>query len=251
MIDDNAATLQTFSGVLRLEGFHVATADTGAAGLQLAMASHFDAILVDLTLPDLTGIEVVRLLKVHGIATPIVVVTAFPTFDSSFDAASAGAVGYVDAPLFGDEIAEVVRQALSGSIPVRHPARSRVLNGRGHDMTTRPNTDTVAFDRRIRVAIQTVSSNLATPPSVDALASNAGLSQSQFRHLFVSLVGLPVGRFVAEQRLQAAANLLTSTDNSVRQIADMLGYKDIKRFRKLFRTRFGFVPTIYRKQFRP
>lgn len=62
------------------------------------------------------------LLRLCGVASRIVVVTAFPSLDTSFDAGAVGADGYVDGPLFGDEVVSIVDQALKGPYPVRYPS---------------------------------------------------------------------------------------------------------------------------------
>jgi DNA-binding NarL/FixJ family response regulator len=81
-------------------------------------------MLVDLRLPDTSGIDVVRELKISGVSalTLMVIMTAFPALDSSFDAGTAGADGYVDGLLSGDDVVSVVTQALEGVLPVRHSA---------------------------------------------------------------------------------------------------------------------------------
>jgi FixJ family two-component response regulator len=94
-------------------------------------------ILVDLRLPDMSGIDVVRVLRSRGMEACTVVVTAFPSVESSFDVAVAGADGYVDGPLFGEEVVDVVTQACSGLRAVRHP-RTCVLSAHvrlSHEMS--------------------------------------------------------------------------------------------------------------------
>ena len=105
--------MDTYSTILRLAGFEVATASNGGAGIDLASSRAFDVHLVDLCLPDMSGIEVVRDLKLSGVSDALVVVTAFPALESSFDAAAAGADGYVDGPLFEEDVIAVVDQALT------------------------------------------------------------------------------------------------------------------------------------------
>lgn len=79
IIDDNEGALTTLSGLLRLEGFATETADTGYRGIELALAGTADVILVDLHLPDASGIEVVRTLKASGVQALLIITTvSFP-----------------------------------------------------------------------------------------------------------------------------------------------------------------------------
>lgn len=112
IIDDNETALRTMSTYLRLCGFETATAATGRAGVDLAANGHFDVGLVDLHLPDMSGLDVVRAIR-RGSAEPrLVLTTAFPTFDAPRNAAEAGADDYLEGPLFGDEVVAAVVQTL-------------------------------------------------------------------------------------------------------------------------------------------
>jgi CheY-like chemotaxis protein len=201
IVDDHPGTLTTYSTILRLSGFKAATATTGRAGLEIAMAGPFAAILVDLRLPDLPGIDVVRELRDRNIRAPIVIVTAFPTIESSFDAAAAGADGYIDGPLFGDEVSDVVEQAVHGPYPVVHPTRrrrpERTLNRRSDCVS--------AIDGRVRRAMTIIDADLSRTWSISELASQVGLSASRLRYLCGIGTGLSFTAYIRERRLQEAA----------------------------------------------
>jgi DNA-binding NarL/FixJ family response regulator len=164
IIDDHEGTLQTYSTVLRLSRFDAATAATGKAGIELAQRRAFDVHLVDRRLPDMDGIDVLRELKLNHVTGRIVVVTAFPTLESSFDAAQVGADGYVDGPLFGEEIVEVVTQAMTGPYPVHLPTEIRSRNQvTDQKRSAEPAS---AIDPRVREAMRMIDADLAKPWSV-------------------------------------------------------------------------------------
>jgi DNA-binding NarL/FixJ family response regulator len=195
IIDDHEGTLDTYSTILRLAGFETVAAGTGRAGIALAIARAFDVILVDLRLPAILGIDVVRELKLSGVSARMVIVTAFPEIDSSFDAAAVGADGYVEGPLFGDELVEVVGQAIRGPFPVRHPAHRP-------DVAAQPSAS--SMDPRIREVIRLIDSELDTSTSVAELAIKVDLSESGLRHLFHASVGVALTSFRTERRLHVA-----------------------------------------------
>ena len=87
IIDDHESTRATYSTILRLSGFDIAVAEDGKAGIELARARDFDVAVVDRRLPDMNGMEVARVLKLNHPLSRIVLVTAFPTIESSFEAA--------------------------------------------------------------------------------------------------------------------------------------------------------------------
>jgi YesN/AraC family two-component response regulator len=246
IIDDHEGTLETYSTILRLAGFEVATASTGRAGLDLALSRAFDVHLVDLCLPDMSGIDVVRQLKLSGVDGRIVILTVFAGVESSFDAAVGGADGYVDGMLFGDEVVEVVTQALVGPLPVWHPGQRHAPQSEAsHVDAASPS----GIDSRIREVMRLIDVDLATPYSLAELAARVGLSESGLRHLFCASVGIALTSFRAERRLQVSAIRLTTTYDRIGLIAQTVGLADVHAFRKMFRERFGMSPKAYRRRF--
>lgn len=203
IIDDHQGTLDTYSTILRLWGFETATASNGRAGVDIALSRAFDVYLVDLRLPDMSGMDVVRELKLSGITGRAVIVTVFPAFESAFDAAAGGADGYVDGMLFGDEVVEVVTQALAGPFPVTHPSQRRApkLPEAAHADVASPS----GIDWRIREAMRLIDADLAASRSMAELAAQLEWSESTLSHRFHASVGMSITRYRAERRLQATA----------------------------------------------
>jgi YesN/AraC family two-component response regulator len=244
IIDDDAGARQIFPALLRLDGHEVTTAAHGPAGFALAVAEPFDVILVDLHLAHESGIDVTKELRARGSRAAIVVITAFPDLDCSFDPLGVGAVGYVNGVLIGDEVSEVVRQALNGPFPVRHPSR-RSGPRQSDALRASSGLGGSPLDPRIRHVLQTLN---ATPEtSIDAVARRVELGESRLRHLFTESVGVPLARFVADQRLRIGARLLTSSFVRIEEVAQRVG---MSNFRKAFRARFGMSPSTYRARFR-
>jgi YesN/AraC family two-component response regulator len=249
IVDDDLGTRQSISALLTLEGHETATAETGNEGIAIAIARSFDAILVDLRLPDLSGVEVVRRLKSLGVVAPVVVMTVFPDLDSSFDAGSVGAAGYVDAPLFGDEAVNVVGQVLQGRCPVRHPDCAVPPRPRAHGHATEAVRRSPGLDPRLRDLFYTIDSNPNMAASLERLASRMRMSESRLRHLFKSFTGMRISEFVTGRRLFNAAARLTRTSEPIRQISRSLAWTSERGFRQNFRRKFGMSPTEYRNRF--
>jgi DNA-binding NtrC family response regulator len=100
-IDDELTPDDGLVRLLELEGVHVALAQSGAMGIAMARANHYDAILVDLKLPDMFGLTVLDRIG-SDVATPIVVVTGYyiePELQA--DANRRGAAAFLQKPLIG------------------------------------------------------------------------------------------------------------------------------------------------------
>ena len=89
-----------------LEEHHFSTelATDGRAGLEAARGGTWDLILLDLRLPLLSGLEVLRTLRDAGVATPILVLTAQDTVEGKVDALRTGADDYVTKPFAMEEL---------------------------------------------------------------------------------------------------------------------------------------------------
>ena len=91
VIDDDKVTLDLFTFELRSEGFEVTTAESGAKGLEFVRENEFEVILTDLNLPDINGIEMVKLSKEISPQTEIIVVTGFDSTEKAVEAIQVGA----------------------------------------------------------------------------------------------------------------------------------------------------------------
>lgn len=99
IVDDDAALRQSLAEQLRLhEEFQTDEADSGVAALQATKGAYFDAILLDVGLPDMDGREVCRLMRRAGVKAPIVMLTGADTDADTILGLDAGANDYVTKP---------------------------------------------------------------------------------------------------------------------------------------------------------
>ncbi len=99
LVDDDEALCESLSEQLRLhEDFITVVAGTGTDALNLAKREHFDAILLDVGLPDMDGREVCRLMRRNGVKSPILMLTAAQTDADTILGLDSGANDYVAKP---------------------------------------------------------------------------------------------------------------------------------------------------------
>ncbi len=111
VIDDERAILRTLGINLSVRGYDVVTASTGQSGLNVAAEERPDAVIVDLTLPDTTGVEVINGLR-SWTTVPIIVLSARTDSSDKVRALDAGADDYVTKPFGMDELLARLRAAL-------------------------------------------------------------------------------------------------------------------------------------------
>ena len=86
VIDDEPAVLKALGMVLQRRGFTVDTMSSAKAALAQIPQQKYHAILSDIIMPEMTGVEFLRELRRHDLDVPVILMTAGPTLDSAIDA---------------------------------------------------------------------------------------------------------------------------------------------------------------------
>lgn len=113
LIDGDARTLESWRLVLCREGTHVLTAGSGRRGLAMARQHAPDVVLAELSLPDISGLELLCRLREEELAVPFFIVTACGTIRTAVEAMRLGAIDYLEKPLFGNDLLQAVRRGLA------------------------------------------------------------------------------------------------------------------------------------------
>jgi len=122
LVEDESALRETLAARLRREGYTVDTAPDGEEGLYLGLEVPFDLGIIDLGLPKLSGMELIRTLRAEHRAFPVLVLTARSSWQDKVNALKHGADDYLIKPFHIEEllarINALVRRAAGWSTPV-------------------------------------------------------------------------------------------------------------------------------------
>ena len=110
--DDDQVARELLAEALGRGGYRVRVAASGEECVRLAEAEPCDMALVDLRMPDLDGLGVLKRLRVSQPDLPVVILTAFAGIDTAIEAVNAGAYDYLSKPFRMEEIEAVVRRTL-------------------------------------------------------------------------------------------------------------------------------------------
>ncbi len=112
VIDDEARIRDVAGRMLSKDGFEVATAPTGEAGMRMIDEEHFDIILLDLMMPGLSGLEVLPRLKARHPYSVVIVITGYATLEYSIEAMKKGAFDFIPKPFSPRELRIVIAKAI-------------------------------------------------------------------------------------------------------------------------------------------
>ena len=135
VVEDEPRVADFLARGLRAEGYPVTVAHAGREGLDLARTHPFDLILLDLMLPDMSGLAVCQELRARGIRTPTSILTALDTTEDKVKGLRLGADDYLTKPFDVDELLariEALIRRSRGLPPDCSPAcggRSRLRSG--------------------------------------------------------------------------------------------------------------------------
>ena len=95
IVDDDPATCQLLTDVLEQEGYNVARANTGKQALDLLRENDYQVALLDIRLPEMSGLDLLASIKQTGKRTEVIMHTAYASLKTSVDALNKGAFTYI------------------------------------------------------------------------------------------------------------------------------------------------------------
>lgn len=104
LIEDDQSLADGIATALRHAGYAVDSADQGQAGISLAQAARPDVIILDLGLPDMDGVEVLKQLRRKSVSSSVLILTARDDLPSKIEGLDAGADDYLTKPFAVDEL---------------------------------------------------------------------------------------------------------------------------------------------------
>ncbi len=130
VIDDEASIRESLEMFLREKGLAVFTAGTGVEGLDACLKHHPQVVILDIRLPDMSGLEVLKRIVSNDADAKVIMITAFHDMETTIEAMRQGAYDYIHKPLDVDEL----EQAVTKSLRIAETARSSMtfLRTDGH-----------------------------------------------------------------------------------------------------------------------
>jgi len=123
IIDDDKAIIDSLAALYKDNGYAPAGAQTGHMGFELAKSDLFDLIILDLGLPDIDGLDLLKSLKAAGVGAPVIIVSGQATIKRAVEATRLGAFNIIEKPL------DPAQLLLDSQIAIRQRALEREVAG--------------------------------------------------------------------------------------------------------------------------
>lgn len=113
IVDDDEDMLETLSDILQEKGYRTETAKTGKKAIKKAKDHFFDIALVDIKLPDVTGIEVLQTFRENHPTMMNIMITGHATRQNAIDAVNLGANAYIMKPIDHERLDQAIKECLA------------------------------------------------------------------------------------------------------------------------------------------
>jgi UDP-3-O-[3-hydroxymyristoyl] N-acetylglucosamine deacetylase len=216
IVDDEEQIRASLRGVLADEGFRVLEADNGRSALAAIAAEHPRLVLLDIWMPEIDGIELLRQIQERHPGTSVIVISGHGNIETAVRATQLGAVDFIEKPFSLDGLLQRVERALGGepktrddsraappprpvsagrTVGARTLARSVVVNGHGLHSGARTGLILHPAPIGTGVVFESISADVEIPALVDYVRSTGyattlfrgGASAKTVEHLLAAL----------------------------------------------------------------
>jgi DNA-binding NtrC family response regulator len=126
VVDDEKTVCNSCKKILTQEGYNVEVALTGEEALGKIKGDGFDLVITDWKMPQIDGLEVARRIKKEKPNTAVIIITGYPSVDSSIEAIRSGIADYVPKPFTPEELSDAALRVLqkAGRVPASATVKS-------------------------------------------------------------------------------------------------------------------------------
>jgi EAL domain-containing protein (putative c-di-GMP-specific phosphodiesterase class I) len=112
LVDDEESLVRVLARVLTNAGYDVDSAVNGEKAVELLAAKTFDAIVSDLDMPRMSGMQLLQVVRRGDLDVPVILMTGAPQLQTAMDAVSLGALSYLTKPVDNDQLKKVIDRAV-------------------------------------------------------------------------------------------------------------------------------------------
>jgi signal transduction histidine kinase/ligand-binding sensor domain-containing protein/DNA-binding response OmpR family regulator len=241
IVEDNDEFRSYLSDHLK-KYFHIVEAANGKEGWQKTLGAHVSLVVSDISMPHMDGIELSKKIKADKRTshTPVILLTAMTGEEEQLKGLKTGANDYLTKP-FNFQILQTKINNLLNLNKNLKDTYSRQIQ------MVSPQVKMESADVKLLNTIMTYIENQLSEPglSVEELSRHVGMSRGSLYYKVLEMTGLTPVEYIRNVKLDKAAQLLEASDYNVAQIAYTTGFGTPSYFTRIFKARFGMLPSEY------
>lgn len=256
IVDDNA-DMRAYLRTLLLDRYYVIEAADGQSGLKLAVESVPDIVVSDVMMPVMDGLTFCSRLKQHEATShiPVLLLTARSSEQQYIEGMQTGADMYMTKPFSADLLVANIASLLANRQKLRQLFKTQNLSSalptanQHSTLNTQQPTSTSPDRRFLDTFLKAMEKHMSnTNLKIEDLGDEMGLSRVQLYRKVKALMGMTPVEILRETRLKRAMQLLKTTDKTVSEIANEVGFATPGYFSSCFKKQYDKYPTDIREE---
>ena len=256
IVDDNA-DMRAYLRTLLLDRYYVIEAVDGQSGLKLAVESVPDIVVSDVMMPVMDGLTFCTRLKQHEATShiPVLLLTARSSEQQYIEGLQTGADMYMTKPFSADLLLANIASLLANRQKLRQLFKTQNLSSAlpttsQHSTLNTQHSTSISPDRRfLDTFLKAMDKHMSnTNLKIEVIGDEIGLSRVQLYRKVKALTGMTPIEILRETRLKRAMQLLKTTDKTVSEIANEVGFATPGYFSSCFKKQYDKYPTDIREE---
>jgi len=235
VVDDEPGILESLEEVFN-QRFNVFTAKDGKEAIDLLGRLRFDLVTLDLTLPEIEGIDVLKRIRELSEPPPVIVITGHSTHERAKECANSAVQGYIEKPFDPFELLERVTGIL------------RENKNTENVVTNSEPVFAKELSRLVEKTIRFINIHYTRPIRPKNVAEQVSIPRKRLGKKFKEETGHSMDDYLNWKRMQKTKELLLQNrDANLSEISYKSGFKSEAHFLRVFKRHTGTTPTDFRK----
>ncbi|RXZ83192.1 response regulator [Paenibacillaceae bacterium] len=222
---------------------NIRIAGSAHEAVDLIEATMMDIILLDIKMPGMSGLELLGQYRKLNQRTKWIVISAYSDFYFAQEALRCGARDYLLKPVGKPKLQQLITEMQLEIQEERKEESQRLSANHLSELLEEPGKEPDLID----IAMQYIQANFDDNLTLEKVAATIYLNPVYFSQLFKQKTGRGFKDYVIELRMNRAKKLLEKPRLRVSDVAERVGYQDMRYFTQVFRKTFCITPTEYRK----
>ena len=243
IVDDEAFILESLKTLIDWQSAGVEVvgiADNGTVAIDLTISLRPDIILSDISMPHLTGLEMLERIRKEQMQVEVIFISAHSKFEYAKEAIRHGAFDYILKPIQEENLLETVSRCVEKILASRESVQ--------HLQEATDDQVEHSSNYLINSALEYIRENYHKNITLSQVAQHIYITPAYLSKIFSVEMESTFSHYLLTYRINRAKALLRNTHDKVYEIALQVGYNDTAHFSKLFKQITGQTPSRYRNR---